>query len=24
VERCLRMIRKKDFESINIYETCGV
>ena len=24
VERCLRMIRKKDFEQINIHETCGV
>ncbi len=24
VEKSLRMIRKKDFESIHIYETCGV
>ena len=24
VEKHLRMIRKKDFESMNIYETCGV
>jgi hypothetical protein len=24
VERCLRIIRRKDFESINICEVCGV
>lgn len=23
VEKALRMIRKKDFESLHIYETCG-
>jgi hypothetical protein len=24
IEKTLRMIRKKDFESMHIYETCGV